>query len=382
MKQELWLVNSSLVALFIAAMGMYHLFDQDIPGWKTPRLSTPTADVTQPKLAATTTTSKQSWEKIYFDDVFGTYVAQQETVSKKNLISPIPEPKTPVIPPAPEITKQDFIPPLSITLKGIIACGDEDRNVAMIADETNKEEMYHLGEKIKDAQLIKIAHNRVVLLRANGQQESYYLRKDDIPQDGKPEEKWKYTIKKVDDQTYEVDPQAFAKEVDSLGRLIERVTIIGTAYQGGNPIGIRVGTVDPQNIGAALGLVENDIITTVNDINVSNADTRINAYNAVTQLSVGGAVKVGIKRADRDVAITYKLVTIEKPRRSTFPGVRFAETKQTDEEKMKMNRLQQREQTVREFRHQHTDEQKNQATIMDIRRRILENLQQRLQASR
>ena len=378
MKQDLWLVNSSLIAMFMCVMGMYQLFNQDVPAWKTPKPGI--NQTSEEKKIGPTPSTKQSWEKIYLDDIFGTYTATQQTTAKQSFVTPIPEPKTPVLPAPPDVPKPDFIPPLNITLKGIIAGSDEDRNVAMIADETGKEEMYHLGEKVKDAQIVKIAHNRVIVLRSNGQQESFFLRKDDIPQEAKPEEKWKYTIKKVDDQHYDIDPDAFSTEVGTLGRFIERASVIGTAYQSGSPIGIRIGTINAQDVGAALGLMENDIITAVNGINVADQETRIKAYETVTQLAVGSSVAVGLKRAGSDVTITYKLVTIEKPRRSMFPGVRFAETKPTDEEKMKMSRLQQREQNIREFQHQHVDEQRNQQVSMDIRRRLLENLQQRLLA--
>lgn len=375
MKQDLWIVNSSLLLVFAAVITAYQAFDPVVPLWRTPKLSSITDlekkdEIIQP--------NNISWEKIYQDDIFGSYITQEPKAVKQNFVTPIPEPRSPTIPPPPEVKKQEFIAPLTITLKGIIAGSDEDRNVAMIADETNKEGMYHLGEKIKDAQLIKIAHNRIVLLRANGQQETFYLRKDDIPVEEAPTEKWKYIVKKYDPQTYDVDPDSFAQEIESLGSFIERAGIIGTAFQDGKPIGIRVGTVDQNDVGGALGLAENDVITSINDMLIGEAEKRIAAYQAITQVGLGQSIKVGVKRADKDISLSYKLAKIEKPRKSMFPGVRYANEKPTPEETMKMSRLQQREQTVREFQNQHYDSQKHQQTMMEIRRRILEGLQQRI----
>ena len=153
----------------------------------------------------------------------------------------------------------------------------------MIADETNKEGMYHLGEKIKDAQIIKIANNRVVLLRANGQQEVFYLRKEDLVDEQSVTDKWKYIVKRVDDQTFDIDPVSFSKEVNTLGSFIEHTSVIGTAYAAGKPIGIRIGKLQPQDTGTFLGLMENDIITSINDMAVTNAQNRLSVFDTITK---------------------------------------------------------------------------------------------------
>ncbi len=374
-KQELWLVNSSLLLVFTAIISAYHTFDPVVPLWRIPRNE---SDYTKKASLPPTPTNEITWEKIYLDDIFDTYHAQEPKAVKQSLVTPIPEARTPVIPPAPELKKQEFIAALNITLKGVIAGSDEDRNVAMIADETNKEGMYHLGEKIKDAQLVKIAHNRVVLLRANGQQETFYLRKDDMPVEEKPEEKWLYIVKKTSEQTFDIDPAAFSKEIETLGNFIERANIVGTAFQDGKPIGMRIGSITPADIGSALGLAENDIVTSINDLAIGEAEKRIAAYEKIIQMPLESNINVTIKRADKDIVLSYKLTRISKPRKSMFPGVRYASEKPTPEEAMKMNRVQQREATIRDFKHQHVNHQKNQQTMMEIRRRILDGLHKRL----
>ncbi|MBM3892808.1 hypothetical protein FJ365_00205 [Candidatus Dependentiae bacterium] len=377
MKQDLWLVNSSLLLVFTAILSAYHAFDPVVPLWRTPKLIAP-QDIPVAATAQNPSANELTWEKIYLNDIFDTYTAQETKAVKQNLVTPIPEPKQAVIPAFPEVKKQEFIAALSITLKGVIAGSDEDRNVAMIADEANKEGMYHLGEKIKDAQLIKIAHNRVVLLRANGQQETFYLRKDDMPLEEKPQEKWHYIVRNVSDQSYEVDPAAFSKELVTLGNFLERASIIGTAFQDGKPLGMRIGTVKPDDVAAALGLLENDIITSVNNIALGDPSQRVAAYESIIQIPLGNSFDVGIRRTDKDILLSYKLVRINKPRKSMFAGVRYASEKPTADEAAKMSRVQQREAQVREFQHQHVNQQKNQQTMMEIRRRILEGLHERL----
>lgn len=376
MKQDLWIANTSLLCIFAAAMSVYQLLQQEAPPWRAPK-----ALLAPPEKKKEKPPSATAWEKIYQDDVFGTYITPEVKAVKQNLITPIPEPKAPVIPPPPEIKKQEFIAPLAINLRGIIAGGEEARNVAMVADETGKEAMYHMGEKIKDAQIVKIAHNRVVLLRANGQQEVFYLRKDEAPVDVAPADKWKYIVKKLDDQTFEIDPQEFAKEVESLGHFIERASIIGTAYSGGKSIGIRIGKSEATDLATVLGFAENDILTTVNDFDVADSTNRIKAYDALIQLPVGGSFKVGIKRADKDVFLVYKLVKIERPKKSLFGAPAVKEPSQL-QDAFKMNRLQERERAVRTFDQAHQGQSQRDQELVEIRKRILENLQRRIHGAR
>jgi type II secretion system protein C len=378
MKQDLWLANSGLVLIYVAALGVYSFTQQEVPVWKAPRITQATPTIS-PEQKDSPGKRTQVWQKIYQDDIFGTYIAQDIKLTKQSLLTPIPEPKQPTIPAVPDIKKQEFIAPLGISVRGIIASVDETRNVAMITDETSKEGMYHLGERIKDAQIIKIGHNRVVVLRANGQQETYYLRKDDMPSDEPATDKWKYIVRKVDDQNFNVDPFAFSKEVGTLGEFVQKASIIGTAYHNGSPVGIRIGSVATSDVAQALGLADNDMLTSINDINLADAASRVQAYESIIKLPIDSIIKVGIKRADKDVFLSYKLIKIDKPRKSSLPGVTYANQQPSPEEQMKQSRLQQREAQVRDFQKQHYDEQKHQQTMAEIRRRILENLQGRMQ---
>jgi type II secretory pathway component PulC len=383
MKQDLWLANSSLVVVFLGSLALYNALEQEPLPFK------PVVKIEQPVEVEKKKEEEQPtatvWEKIYQDDMFGTYVAPDVKPVKQSLITPIPEPKPPVIPPPPEPKKQEFIPPLTITVHGIIAGSDEAKNVAMIADETNKEGMYHLGERVKDAQIIKIAHNRVVLLRANGQQEIFYLRKEDLVDEQTVTDKWKYIVKRVDDQTFDVDPASFSKEIVTLGNFMENTAVVGTAYAAGKPMGIRIGKLQPLNAGTFLGLMENDIITSVNDMSVSNAQNRISIYETLTKAPLGTNIKVGLNRAGADILFTYRLAKIERPHKTFLFGVSPAAQQQQPtqpETGLPMNRLQQREQTMRDFTAQHFDPDKHKTTVMEIRERILNGLRERLRKAR
>lgn len=372
MKQDLWAVNSSLLAMIALSFGLYEAVQQDVPALRASRDMG--ADEQEQEKKVDQVAVAKAWEKIYQEDIFGTYIPKEIKPVKQNFVTPIPEPRAFTPPPPPEQRKQDFIAPLTLSIRGIIAGSDESRNVAMIADETSKEDLFHVGDKVKDAQIIKIASNRVILLRANGQQETFYLRKDDVVDPKIPGDKWKGIVQRIDDQTYEIDPQEFVKEVESLGNFIERAGVVGAAYRGGAIIGLRIGNVAACDLPPILGLQENDIMVSVNGINVAVADNRIKAYESILQTQIGGAINVGLMRAEKNISITYKLVKMKKFGKQPFAGIKVA----LPQEQFKTNRVQQREQTRRDFDKLHVNDQKQQESVMEIRRRILENMQRRI----
>jgi type II secretory pathway component PulC len=379
MKQQLWIVNSSLVGLSVLVFAASEMLKQEAPVLRIKR-----AVVQEMQKQKDELSPAPSWEPIFQNDMFGTFVAPEIKTVKQSLVTPIPEPRPTIIAAPPEVKKQEFVAPLPITLKGIISGLDETKSVAMIADETQKEGIYHLGEKVKDAQIIKIAQNRVILLRANGQQETFFLRKDDNLIDPASGDKWKLIVKKIDDQTYEVDPQEFVKEVESLGSFIERTSFIGLAYKAGAPIGVRIGQTSPSEVASALGLMQNDVITSVNDLSTIDLKNRMKIYDIITELPIGGTCKVGLKRAEKDIVMSYRLAKIERPRKySSFPGVTTAtQTPAPAPLDLAMGRSQQREATMRDFDRSHNTDSNRSNAIMEIRRRLLENLQNRMRNQR
>ncbi len=372
MKQGLWVLNSSLIVVFLLALFVSNLLRIEPP---VVRLKSFILDDFQKKKVEVPV-SAISWDKIFQNDLFGTYVASEVKAVKQSFVTPIPEPKIPAIVQPPEVKKVEFVAPLTINVKGIIVSSDENRSVAMIADEAGKESLYHLGDKIKDAQLIRIARNHIVLMRANGQQEIFYLNKSDLSVDP---DKWKLIVRKIDDQNYEVDLKAFAQEVESLGNFMERASLIGTVYADEKPIGIRVGSPEKADVATALGFALDDIVLHVNDISTADIKDRMKIYDAIQLAKVGDVIKVGLRRAEKDVIVSYKLTRIDKPKKTgPIADVKGAPgAPQTSQ----MSRQQEREETLRDFSKQRTNN-RDQQTLMEIRKRLLANLQNRLRNAR
>lgn len=374
MKLQLWIINSFLVLLFLLALIASQFLEQS-----TPVVNIVPVSFERKKIELKPAATVASWEKIYQGDVFGTYIKPVVEITKPSLVTPIPEPAPAqvIIPPEPKLPS--FVNPLNITLKGIIVTGDEQKSAAMIADETNKERMYYLGDKIKDAQIIKIARNRLVVLRANGQQESYYLIKEDpfAP----ATEKWTNIVKKINDQQYKIDPSAFKLEVDSLGNFIERIGVLGTAYSSGNPMGVQIGDVKDKDVATNLGLVQNDIITSINGISVANLKERMNLYDAISRMKVGDIISVKMLRAGNEVSINYELSKFPRISRS-LTALQGQAPQKVGPDTLPMNPMQEREKRMREFSRRHEGGQRDQRVVSDMRARFLENLREKLKRSR
>src|SRR3972149_9108910 len=98
MKQDLWLVNSSLVLLFAIVLGIYGILQKELPVWIVPKLPTP-LELAELEKKKELSIKPKTWQKIYQDDIFGTYIPTTVAAVKQSLVTPIPEPRSPVIPP-------------------------------------------------------------------------------------------------------------------------------------------------------------------------------------------------------------------------------------------------------------------------------------------
>jgi type II secretory pathway component PulC len=255
-------------------------------------------------------------QKIYENDLFGTYI--KEAPKQSNIKTSIPFPTPPqqqrIV--APKIIEPEFLEPLPISLLGIIVVSSQDsKNRAIIQDDKTKQEnTYKVGDFLQDAQLIRIFKNKVVLLRLNGQQEVLYLREQDAKSDTAhlTENDWTDAIKKVDDYHYIVDPEEFVHRVNNLAEFITALNAT-TAYLKGKSVGLRVGTLSTPALGAALGLQKGDIITHINNIPSQTIEERLAIYKNIITLPLGHTIKVNIMRRNRNIVIEYKLDKLSLP---------------------------------------------------------------------
>ncbi len=303
-----WMINSSLLGLISGAIFFVYFSRTPLPSREdiTPLPSTGPKKEQQISV---------NIKKIYEQDLFNSYkkeAAPQERIP--NL--PFPAPPAPQRMAITPIVKPTFLDPLPVTLKGIIVVhGLEEKNCAIISDnKTEREKTYKIGDSIEDAQLIRIFHNKIILLRTNGQQEVLYLREQDAQADPVylATKGWEHIIRAEGNNSFVISPAAFVDRVQNVAQCIQLLGLT-TAYQQGNVVGIRVAIGENNSLGTYLGFMNGDLILSINGIVPNTTDNRMNIYNSIVKEGSNSPITVTVIRNRKEIILTYTLYEFEPP---------------------------------------------------------------------
>ena len=311
MKQPFWIVNSALLILTMITAGFIYFFRPAVPLRQS---ITPVAS----RLPTKTETATVNISKIYEDDLFGTYQKEVIAPDIADRIEELPQAPMPTYSRAPEEPKPQFIEPLPVSLKGIVVVRNDDtKNRAILMDNrTNKEQSYRIGDMIEDAQLVRIFSNKVVLMRANGQQEVLYLREKDAKLDPTyaNTNNWQEVIARLSDDTFTINTAEFISRIPSLAQFIDTLEL-ATAYKQGESIGCRVANTGPGSLGAALGFTKEDLIQKVNDISIASPQQRLAAYQNILELKTNDVIRVTLIRNNNEINYQYILQEVQPPKK-------------------------------------------------------------------
>jgi len=306
MKQLLWVINSSLMLLFLVAQLVFFLLYTPIP--RRFSLEPDKVSIQDKKLGLIV-----SIPKIYeANDLFGTYVLPPIVQPKaaEDIIPKMPEAPALVPLKIPVEHEKTFIAPLAVKLKGIMYnYGNSEKSIAIIQFEDSKEEInYHVGQLISDAQILKIYPNRVLLIRSNGQQETLYLKESEATKDIKVE-----TLKNISDLTvplyngiYHIPVDAFKRNISNLAQFID-ILDLTTVYQKGKSVGCRIGKSGKDTLALKLGLIKDDILQQINGIPVTDMTSRVLIYDHILQKKIGDEIDVKLDRSGQEITLKYIL---------------------------------------------------------------------------
>jgi type II secretory pathway component PulC len=308
MRHPFWIVNSSLLALLVISLG-FVVFSR-------PQTPKPRKIKQQKTFIPSTKITPVNIEQIYNNDIFDTYHQIIAPAKEPSYVKPIPAPPQPSNVTIPEEPKQPFLPPLDVTLKGIMTVDDESMSVAIIADnKTKKDESYKVGDPIEDAQVIRILTNRIILIRSNGQQETLYLREKDVINDpafAQHKDDWVHVAKQVSPDHYLLDHEAFVKIIPSLAHLID-IFDITTVYKEGKSIGCRIGVIPENSLGSALGLSSYMVIKKIGNLEITNTEERLKVYEQITNLSFGDSFSIELLDKNKEHTLNYRLHDLKDP---------------------------------------------------------------------
>jgi len=368
-RQQLWIINSTLLVLMLLSTFAAYLIKKDLPRSQQKRRTVIVNETKSPRLIVTP-------EKIYQNDLFDTFTPPNEPLpTAKNLVTPIPQLNIKSAPTPPKAARVEFIPPLDITIRGIVMSPTPKNSIAMIADQIGKEQIYHIGDKINDGQVIKITKNQVIIIRGNGQQETFYLRKPEKLSPGLSS--WDLAVRKIDNLLYHIDPIELTKELTSLGEVIEALDLCA-AYKDGASIGVRVGSTKHHPLAATIGLTSGDVITKINDLPATTSKERIAIYDAVAALPMGGHIHVTLLRDGKEVALSYLLKRLERP--SAFgssPEAKSNKAQGVPDDLFKLSKDAERQQSRRRFEHLHRTQDQHNVAVADMRKKMLDDMKNR-----
>ena len=239
-------------------------------------------------------------------DIFNTIIpiSQENKIfifQPKNLVNIIYPPHQPsALPIQNNISlEKEILPPLQITLHGTIISDNPLENKVLIENTRTKEEKdYIIGDIIEDAQIIFINKYKVTFIRSNGQEESIYLNKLlKIEEESIANTNWKKVIQINENNIRVINLDLFNYKIKSLTSFIDQLGLI-TIFEKNIHIGCIIQNTGEGSLTEALGLEQNDIIISINDIPVNETYTRMKIYQLILDNKINPffLISVNIKR--------------------------------------------------------------------------------------
>ncbi len=347
MKHPLWLINSVLLLFCIAIIGFVCIDTKELPK---------RTSLVAMLLPTSTSNNAPSFDltKIYTDDLFETnqeapikQVEHQDFGPKLPEAPQQPDQKSITIPEEPQPA---FLPPLDIKLKGVICTDNELLNKAIIADnKTNTQTIFKVGEIIQDARLVKILSNKIIIIRSNGQQETLYLNERDLnanPFAKEKNERWLHVVKKLGPERYLFDHESFAHIIKNMAQCID-IFDLTTSYKNGKSIGCKIGFLDAESLGYAMGFESYDTITAIDSLPLTTAEERITLFDHFKTVTFTQTIEINGMRNNEPFSISYILRDLKDPfdelksQEPSLAGI-IIEPDQDELEEEKMNILHQR----------------------------------------
>lgn len=297
MKKPFWLLNLILLVLLISAIVFVLISKVTIEKYK------PQRNVIAQKNEKYI---ENNYDLIYERDLFETTITEkpEPTINpEKEKSLPKPPSKINVAPPRPQ--KIRIIDPLPLKITGIVYFGEYKRDIVFIQNTRTKlEKTYSVSDEIEDAQIIKIFSHKVILLRSNGQQEVLYLNNSEQEEEHALRNVTFAT--KINNSEYEIKIDNFIKEVPDLNELIFKFDI-KNAIKDRKNIGIKLGNISAIEAANQIGLSSGDIVTKVADIELTNTDSRLEAYDKISKLKNGDSFNIEIIRNNKNIQLKYLL---------------------------------------------------------------------------
>lgn len=306
MNQQLQILNSSLISLALFVGSIYFFCLQPAPKVNLRRVAALEAvdnKIVKPAIVP---------DFIYQNDLFGTFNVSLPSVQTNKQIPSVPQFSFKPIQSAPVLKAPEMMQPLTLILNGIVLASAADKSIAIISDETSKENIFYVGDQIKDAFIAKILKESIVLFRSNGQQEVFFLRKEDEAlKKMKQDDGWTSCVVNIAPNQYQVDANKWMQKVPSLGTFFELCHMVPALKSGDEYAGLFISEQESTDLVKALGLQSKDLIVSINQIELNNKKKMLKAYDEVVKTKEEGTIELQVMRQKTPLKITYVRREIE-----------------------------------------------------------------------
>ncbi len=193
----------------------------------------------------------------------------------------------PIAASGPSVSRTDII------LIGTVS-GRRDLSYAIFADKTGQQDVFRTGEQVFGLGRLSRVEKARVFIGSNGKETEISLKDITDVREIKPPEGQAPSSasfgRRVGESTYQIDQQRVQQAIEKPDQIMTDARFVPNIVEGKQQ-GFVLREVKPGGIYSSLGLQNGDILMRINEFNISNPETALQAFTALR----------GIDRAQLDV---------------------------------------------------------------------------------
>jgi general secretion pathway protein C len=316
-KRYIWLMHLVLIAagVYLGSDLFWAIVGSRIePGNRLPTNSAATAAATTEKRAL------QQYAVIQERNLFG---GRGRTPTPTPVRAPSPPP--PVVKPA-----------ANLKLVGTVV-GPPERTYAVIEDlSTKRQDLYRLGDVVREAKVVEVTRNRVVLDNRGRREELFSFEKTDAaappssepaarqsaaprrrpftlespsreappdPPPGGEQDAAEVEIERVSENMWRINRDDLVEQLDNFGQMMQEARLT-PHFTGGQPDGFMLTNLPSNSLLARMGLRSGDIMKGVNGQKFGSLEEFFQVYQ---QLQTEPMLQLEVERSNRTETLTYEI---------------------------------------------------------------------------
>lgn len=194
-----------------------------------------------------------------------------------------------------------LISPTDVILLGTIA-GRSDLSYAIIADKTGKQDVYRVGDNVLGfGKLAKVEKDKIVI-KSNGRDVDIPLADITVVEEAKSAAPGQFG-KKTGESSYLVDKARIQQAIDKPDQIMTDARLLPNIVDGKQQ-GFVLREVKPGGIYNSLGLQSGDVLLRINEFNISNPESALQAFTALRGID---RVELDMIRNGSKMTMTYQI---------------------------------------------------------------------------